>query len=95
MDETKGVERMNKERQQVYDLAQECKDSIQEHPEQSTEDYKIFAAMCAVQKLLTPIPAEIEGGGSTWYTVCGECHGVIDSGELYCKHCGCEIDWQA
>lgn len=35
-----------------------------------------------------PVPAEIEGGGSVWWYVCGECHGSIDSWDHYCKHCG-------
>ena len=95
MDETEGVERMNKERQAIFDAVQECKDAIQEHPEQSTEDYKVFSVLCQVQKLLTPIPGEIEGGGHTWFFVCGECHGAIDSGDRFCKHCGQEIDWKA
>ena len=38
-----------------------------------------------------PESAEIEGGGSTWFYVCGECHGAIDSWDNYCKHCGRKI----
>ena len=37
--------------------------------------------------------AEIEGGGHTWFFVCGECHGAIDSNDKYCRHCGREIIW--
>lgn len=40
-----------------------------------------------------PMPAEIEGGGTTWYYVCGECHGSIDTRDKYCRHCGHPIDW--
>ena len=35
-----------------------------------------------------PIEPEIEGGGSSWWYVCGECHGAIDNWDNYCKHCG-------
>ena len=35
-----------------------------------------------------PTEIEIEGGGHTWWHVCGECHGAIDSSDRYCKHCG-------
>lgn len=40
-----------------------------------------------------PTPAEIEGGGSTWYYVCGECHGAINMDDRYCKHCGNAVSW--
>ena len=35
-----------------------------------------------------PVETEMEGGGSSWYRVCGECHGVVGDYDLYCKHCG-------
>lgn len=44
-------------------------------------------------KGLIPMPAEIEGGGTTWFYVCGECHGSIDTRDKYCRHCGHPIDW--
>lgn len=42
-----------------------------------------------------PVEAEIEGGGHTWFFVCGECHGAIDSNDKFCRHCGSVIDWSA
>ena len=39
------------------------------------------------------MPAEIEGGGTTWFYVCGECHGSIDTRDKFCRHCGHPIDW--
>lgn len=44
----------------------------------------------AAQELKKQIPQEIEmeGGGSTWWYVCPECHGAIDSRDHYCRHCG-------
>ena len=35
-----------------------------------------------------PVESEMEGGGSNWYYVCGECHGLINSDDQYCRHCG-------
>lgn len=40
-----------------------------------------------------PVPAELEGGGSNWWNVCGECHGLINSSDNYCRHCGRRILW--
>jgi len=37
------------------------------------------------------VEAEIEGGGSSWWYVCGECHGTIDSRDQFCRHCGRKI----
>ena len=41
-----------------------------------------------------PVSAEIEGGGSTWFFVCGECHGVVDTPNKFCRHCGQAISWK-
>ncbi len=38
-----------------------------------------------------PVEPELEGGGSTWWNVCGECHGAIDVSDNFCKHCGRRI----
>ena len=35
-----------------------------------------------------PVDTELEGGGTTWWYVCGECHGAIDKRDAYCRHCG-------
>ena len=40
-----------------------------------------------------PEPAEIEGGGASYFYVCGDCHGIVDSLDKYCRHCGRKIDW--
>lgn len=37
--------------------------------------------------------AEMEGGGHTWFFVCGECHTAIDTKDKYCRQCGREIKW--
>lgn len=38
-----------------------------------------------------PVERELEGGGSSWWYVCAECHGAIDSNDKYCKHCGRKV----
>ena len=35
-----------------------------------------------------PQEMEIEGGGTTWWHVCPECNGAIDSQDRFCRHCG-------
>ena len=41
-----------------------------------------------LMKRLTPEEIEREGGGSSWWYVCPECHGSVDDGDRFCKHCG-------
>ena len=41
-----------------------------------------------------PVQAEVEGGGSSWWWVCGDCHGTIDRGDIYCRNCGRKIKWE-
>ena len=44
----------------------------------------------AADKLERQIPQEmeLEGGGTTWWYVCPECHGAIDDRDKFCRHCG-------
>ena len=35
-----------------------------------------------------PVEKEIEGGGRTWWNVCEDCHGAVDTCDIYCKWCG-------
>lgn len=35
-----------------------------------------------------PREMETEGGGTTWFLVCPECHGAADAGNHFCRHCG-------
>ena len=38
--------------------------------------------------------AEWEGGGSSWFYVCPECHVHIKQGTRFCQSCGKEILWK-
>ena len=47
----------------------------------------------ALALLKEEVPAEIEGGGSSWWYVCGECHTAIDKLDKYCRQCGRKVKW--
>ena len=46
---------------------------------------------CELLKEREPLEPELEGGGSSWWYVCGECHGAIDEHDAYCRHCGRKV----
>lgn len=35
-----------------------------------------------------PVDMVPEGGGRSWWLVCEECHGAVDSSDKFCRHCG-------
>ena len=41
-----------------------------------------------------PVPAEVEGGNTTHWNVCGECHSVINQGDKFCHECGRPVKWE-
>ena len=53
---------------------------------------RLNKAIDTVMLQMKPAEIEMDGGGSNWYCVCGECHGVIDESDLYCKHCGRPVE---
>ena len=41
-----------------------------------------------------PVPAEVEGDGrTTWWFVCGGCHGAINPYDEKCDWCGRRVSW--
>lgn len=36
---------------------------------------------------------ELEGGGTTWFYVCGECHGSVNYLADECRHCHALLSW--
>lgn len=44
--------------------------------------------------LMEPVKAEIEGGGSSWWNVCGECHSALNPSDKFCHECGRKITWE-
>ena len=61
-------------------------------------DYDVVRNACTeyigVMMNSRAVEAEIEGGGLTWWYVCGECHSAIDRADKYCRECGRKIIWQ-
>ena len=37
---------------------------------------------------------ELEGGGSSWWYVCGECHTAINPKDKFCHECGRRLIWK-
>lgn len=82
----------------IRNLVKAAGDSIEiamairkEAPETSFFFWKVADLMeKAKGELWRNIPMEMdtEGGGTTWYLVCPECHGAIDAGDHFCRYCG-------
>ena len=58
------------------------------------EDCPFCKTIASLLKEQEPLPAEFEGGGYTWFYVCGDCHGQIDERDAYCRHCGRKVKWE-
>lgn len=43
---------------------------------------------CELLKAQEPVDMEIEGGGHSWWYVCEECRGSVDTSDRFCRHCG-------
>ena len=43
--------------------------------------------------LSAPTHEELEGGGHSWWYVCGECHSTLDSSDRFCRQCGRKVNW--
>ena len=61
---------------------------IWEEEDTAIRAMRFNAAIDTVAEHFTPVEIEMEGGGSTWWYVCEDCHGAVDENDLYCKHCG-------
>jgi hypothetical protein len=70
-----------------------CPYEIEQREDEGISDCTSVLAYDALAMLKEqdPVEPELEGGGSTWWHVCGECHGAIDTSDRYCKHCGRRI----
>ena len=40
-----------------------------------------------------PVQAGLEGGGTTWWYVCEDCHTAINYKDNFCRECGRPLDW--
>ena len=41
--------------------------------------------------LMEPVQANVEGGGNSWWYVCGECRSSLNPGDKYCHECGRKV----
>ena len=73
-----------------------CKEEIcpREEVNYWIELQESIAEAIVMLKQQEPVKSEIEGGGSNWWYVCGECHGAIDIRDQYCRHCGKAVIWE-
>lgn len=65
--------------------------AIRETPEKSFVFWKnadLLEKAIGGLKRSIPQGMETEGGGTTWYLVCPECHGAIDARDYFCRYCG-------
>lgn len=81
--------------QKAIKSVERARQLIEEKKEQGLDDYVLFEALTDAANVLPlrQAEAEMEGGGTTWYFVCGECHTAVDSTDKYCRQCGREIVW--
>lgn len=61
--------------------------------EEMEERLAIMAEQCETIPDKTGTKPGIEGGGSRWYHVCGECRGVIYRAWNFCPECGKKVKW--
>ena len=61
---------------------------ILEEEDTAIRAMRLNAAIDTVAEHFKPAEIEMEGGGTTWWYVCEDCHGAVDTSDLYCKHCG-------
>ena len=89
-----GLEVMMKGLEAVKDFLFDLSKIERDEKERSFTLYKASETVGkAIQELGKQIPKEIEveGGGSTWWFACPECHGAIDNGDAFCRHCGQKV----
>ena len=43
-------------------------------------------------KRCIPQKIDVEGGGTSYWFVCPECHGAIDRKDKFCRHCGQAVE---
>ena len=76
-----------------------CPYYFPENPDDCTS--RLARAALALLREQEPVDAirdsEAYGKGEfgVWWYACGNCHGVIDYKDPFCRHCGREVKWDA
>ena len=81
----KGLKRIS---EILLNMARDTRTTDQAVSYQAWKDNVIVEKAIEALKRNIPKEPEIEGGGSTWWYVCEECHGAIDKSDHFCRHCG-------
>ena len=68
-------------------------EELERKVEEMEERLAIMAEQCETIPDKTGAEPDVEGGGSNWYHVCGECHGVIYRAWNFCPECGKKVKW--
>ena len=92
MDREKLIRQLMEESEKKMSVATSLRTKA---PETSFDFFKMAELLKnAAEELIKQIPLkmEIEGGGLTWWYVCPECHGAIDDGDKFCRHCGQAVE---
>ena len=84
---------MLKREKTIKTLQNRINEARNNHTKVATIFISTLSDAMALLKEQEPTDPEIEGGGSSWWYVCSECHGPIDTRDKYCRHCGKEIRW--
>ena len=92
--ETKGVVRMT-EVQKAIQSVERARRLIEEKEKQGSDDYILLECLTDAANGLQMRQSEVEteGGGHSWCYVCGECHGITNYRDSFCRHCGCRLIW--
>lgn len=54
---------------------------------------KIIEEQATCSNEMEEAEVEIEGGGYSWWNVCGECHTAVDRKDKTCPVCHRELNW--
>ena len=76
----------NDQKRDIEWLRNEVKENIDYMTEEGYPG--VTSTLKDVLELMTPEEMDMEGGGSSWWYVCPECHGETDRWDRWCRHCG-------
>ena len=72
--------------------------AVREEDPALSYSYFVHSEVCKetaeAMERLEPKESQPEGGGRSWFYVCGECHGQIDPRDKFCRWCGHPIRWK-
>ena len=79
---------------EIYEkLAEDLREKDPPHSQRCFEEAETFRRMAEEIVRLEPVKPEIEGGGTSWFFVCGECHTSINPKDRFCRGCGRPLEW--